>query len=64
MSTKATFCPHCGDDIPEANESFCGKCGANLAALGFDTKCPSCGDPIQDTDIYCRYCHYFVSMSG
>ena len=45
MSTKATFCPHCGDDVPEANETFCGKCGANLAALGFDTKCPSCGDP-------------------
>ena len=63
MSLNATFCPHCGEDAPESNESFCGECGASLSALMPDTACSNCAEPIQDTDIYCRHCRYFVSMN-
>jgi predicted amidophosphoribosyltransferase len=64
MSTNATFCPHCGEDVPEANKSFCSQCGASLLAMVADTECPNCQEPVQDTDIYCRHCRYFVSMNG
>ncbi len=64
MSIDATFCPHCGEDVPEPNESFCGKCGANLMAMVADIKCANCHELIQDIDIYCRHCRHFVSMDG
>lgn len=63
MSPNATFCPHCGEDVPESNESFCSQCGASLTALVVDTECPNCQQMIQDIDIYCRHCRHFVSMN-
>lgn len=64
MSTNSTFCPHCGEDVPESNESFCSQCGASLTALVADIECANCQKLIQDIDIYCRHCRHFVSMDG
>lgn len=63
MSPNATFCPHCGEDIPESDQPFCKQCGASLIAMVTETECPNCHEPIQDTDIYCRHCRYFVSKN-
>ena len=62
MSPNAIFCPHCGEDVPDTSESFCGKCGANLLAMVADIECSNCLQLIQDIDIYCRHCRYFVSI--
>jgi predicted amidophosphoribosyltransferase len=62
MSTITTFCPHCGEDVPESDKAFCDQCGANLMAIVTDIECTNCHEFIQDIDIYCRHCRYFVSM--
>ncbi len=62
MSPNAIFCPHCGEDVPDTTESFCGKCGANLLVMVADIECSNCHKLIQDVDIYCRHCRYFVSI--
>ena len=62
MTTSATFCPHCGEDVVEAAQSFCKQCGAHLLALAPDIECTQCHELIQDVDIYCRHCRDFVSM--
>ncbi|PKB80990.1 MAG: hypothetical protein BZY88_07345 [SAR202 cluster bacterium Io17-Chloro-G9] len=64
MTTKAKYCPHCGEDLPESEAPFCEKCGASLIALAPDVNCARCDEPIQDTDIYCRYCRHFISFDA
>ena len=55
MSPNATFCPHCGEEVPDTSESFSGKCGANLLAMVADIECSNCHQLILDIDIYCRH---------
>lgn len=64
MTTKAKFCPHCGEVLPESNDPFCNQCGANLIALVAEIECSRCQGPIQDTDIYCRHCCHFISSDA
>ena len=63
MSPNATYCPHCGEDVPDSNKSFCSQCGASLMSLAGNVECPNCQELIQDTDIYCKHCCYFISMN-
>ncbi|MBQ12288.1 MAG: hypothetical protein CMJ45_12165 [Planctomyces sp.] len=64
MSTEAKFCPHCGADLPESKDPFCKECGANLTVVVSETSCARCSEPIQDIDLYCRYCRHFASFDA
>ena len=64
MSTKAKFCPHCGETLPEPTDPFCDGCGASLMALETGIECARCQGLIQDTDLYCRHCHHSTSSDA
>jgi len=64
MSTKAKYCPHCGETLPESGDSFCNHCGASLIALAAESTCARCQGEIQDTDLYCRHCRHFTSSDA
>lgn len=64
MSTKAKFCHHCGETLPESDDPFCKQCGASLMALMAELSCARCQGDIQDTDLYCRHCRHFTSSDA
>ncbi|PKB58581.1 MAG: hypothetical protein BZY83_06280 [SAR202 cluster bacterium Casp-Chloro-G2] len=64
MTTKAKFCPHCGETLGESDDSFCKLCGASLMAPVPELRCPRCHGAIQDTDLYCRHCRHFTSSDA
>ena len=64
MTTKAKFCPHCGETLPESAGPFCKQCGASLMELDTGINCHRCQGQIQDTDLYCRHCQYFTSSDA
>jgi len=64
MTTKAKFCHHCGENVPESNDSFCKPCGASLMTLETGIQCHMCQEIIQDTDLYCNHCGHFTSFDA
>ncbi len=64
MTTKAQYCHHCGETLPENDEMTCKNCGANLTPPMAGVKCPRCQGIILDTDLYCRYCQFFTSSDA
>ena len=64
MTTKAKFCPHCGETQPEAETSFCQGCGSPVIVLDSGIQCSRCQGLIQDTDLYCMHCQHFTSSDA
>ena len=52
MTTKAKFCPHCGETLLETAGPFCKLCGASLMELDTGINFHMCQVLIQDTDLY------------
>ncbi|MBM12814.1 MAG: hypothetical protein CL759_12140 [Chloroflexi bacterium] len=64
MSTKATYCPHCGEPVGESEDAFCKDCGSSLSTMETGINCHNCQRIIQDTDIYCPHCRHFTSFDA
>ncbi len=64
MTTKPTYCHHCGETLPEDSRMTCENCGANQAPPMDGIACHNCNGLILDTDLYCRHCRHFTSFDA